>query len=120
MSSARRHRKAGRPRAGAARNRQLDLFVAEPETPLIGLRVKLDRPVDRDRPCCSNICSIGPGKGPHAGELICGDCAQHRGWLSKTTAHWIEDVIARFGAPSVPIVVRSSHTYEEEAPTQTN
>jgi hypothetical protein len=83
---------------------------------LIGLRVKLDRPVDRERPCCSNICTIGAGKGPHAGELTCSDCGQHRGWLSKSTARWIESVIARFGAPTTPIVVRKSYTYEEEAP----
>jgi hypothetical protein len=66
-------------------NRQLDMFVAEPETPLIGLRVKLDRPVDRDRPCCRNFCTISFSKGPHAGELICADCGQHRGWISKAT-----------------------------------
>jgi hypothetical protein len=83
---------------------------------LIGLKVKLDRPVDRARPCCENICTIGAGKGPHAGELICADCGQHRGWLSKSTARWIESVITRFGAPNTPIVVRKSHTYEEEAP----
>jgi hypothetical protein len=99
-------------------NRQLDLFLAEPQTPLAGLRVKLDRPADHDRPCCRNICSIGPGKGPHAGQLICIDCSQHRGWLSKTTAHWIEDVISWFGAPTTPIVVRRSHIYKDEVPGQ--
>jgi hypothetical protein len=97
-------------------NLQLDMLAAaEPKKPLVGLCVKLDRPVDRDRPCCRSICTIGPGKGPHAGELICADCGQHRGWLSKPTAHWIESVIARFGAPTTPIVVRA-HTYEEEVP----
>jgi hypothetical protein len=86
------------------------------ETTLIGLKVKLDRPVDRERPCCRNICTIAAGKGPHAGALVCADCGQHRGWLSKPTAQWIEHVVARFGAPTTPIVVRKSHTYEEEAP----
>jgi hypothetical protein len=81
---------------------------------LVGLRVKLDRPVDRERPCCLNICTIGAARGPHAGELICAGCGQHRGWLSKSTA--IEHVVTRFGAPTTPIVVRKSHTYEEEAP----
>ena len=98
--------------------RQLNFFAAEPASPLTGLRIKLDRPVDRDRRCCRNICTIGPGKGPHAGELTCTDCGQHRGWLSKTTAHWIEDVISRFGAPTTPIVVRKAHIFEEEAPAQ--
>jgi hypothetical protein len=85
-----------------------------PASPLLGLRVRLDRPVDRDKPCCRNICIIGPAKGPHAGELHCADCGEHRGWLSQTIAQWIEDVVTRFGAPTTPIVMRKSHSYEEE------
>ena len=65
-----------------------------------------------------NICIIGDARGPHAGELICANCGQHRGWLSKTTAAWIENVITRFGAPTTPIVVRKAHTFEEEAPPE--
>ena len=83
---------------------------------LVGLTVKLDRPADRERPCCRNVCTIKPARGPHAGELTCTGCGQPRGWLSKTTAQWIEGVITRFGAPATPIIVRKSHTYEEEAP----
>jgi hypothetical protein len=90
-----------------------DLFGAPT---LIGVRMKLDRPIDRERPCCLNVCTIGPASGPHAGELVCTGCGQHRGWLSKSTAAWIESIITRFGAPTTPIVVRKSHTYEEEAP----
>jgi hypothetical protein len=90
-----------------------DLFDAPT---LIGLKVKLDRPIDRERPCCLNICTIGAARGPHAGELRCVDCGQHRGWLSKPTAQWIETVATRFGAPTTPIVVRKAHTFEEEAP----
>jgi hypothetical protein len=89
-----------------------DLFGAPA---LIGLKVRLDRPVDRERPCCRNICTIGAARGPHAGELICADCGQHRGWLSKPTAQWIEHVVTRFGAPEV-ITVRKAHTFQEEAP----
>jgi hypothetical protein len=91
-------------------------FMERGNDPLIGLKIKLDRPIDRDRPCCRNICIIAAGKGPHAGELHCADCGQHRGWLSKPTAHWIEHIATRFGAPSTPIIVRKSHTFEEEAP----
>jgi hypothetical protein len=98
-------------------NRQLYLFVAEPEWSLAGLRVKMERPIDRGRPCCRNFCTIAPANEPHAGDLICADCGLHRGWLSKTTARWIESVIERFGAPTTPIVVRA-HTYEEEVPAQ--
>ena len=88
-------------------------------TQLTGLKFKLDRPVDKERRCCRNVCVIDPGKGPHAGALRCADCGQHRGWLSKSTAQWIEHVATRFGAPgapTTPIVVRKAHTFEEEAP----
>jgi len=99
---------------------EADLFgLTAPSTSIIGLKVRLDRPVDRDQPCCRNICSIGPGKGPHAAELRCADCGHHRGWLSKLTADWIGDVAARFGAPTTPIIVRKAHVYQQgEAPTQ--
>jgi len=90
-----------------------DLFGAPT---LIGVRVKLDRPIDRERPCCLNVCTIGPARGLHAGEFTCANCGQHRGWLSKSTARWIESVVSRFGAPTTPIIVRKSHTYEEGAP----
>jgi len=81
---------------------------------LTGLKVKLDRPVDRERPCCRNVCNIGPGKGPHAGELLCSGCGRHRGWLSKETAKWIAAVVSKFGAPTAPMIVRKAHTLEEE------
>jgi hypothetical protein len=84
---------------------------------LIGLKIRLDRAGDRERPCCRNICTITADK-----ELLCSDCGQHRGRLSQSTAQWIEHVATRFGAPTTPIVVRKAHTYpEEEAPpTDTN
>jgi hypothetical protein len=92
---------------------------AQPDS-LIRLKVKFDRPVDREHPCCRNVCIIGAGKGPHTGELRCADCGRHRGWLSKSTAQWIESVVTRFGAPTTPIVVRKSHTCEEETPPTEN
>jgi hypothetical protein len=81
---------------------------------LIGLRVKLDRPIDKERPCCRNFCIIGPARGPHAGELSCADCSQHRGWLSKPTAQWLKTVVKKFGAPTSPIIIRKSHLYQED------
>jgi hypothetical protein len=88
---------------------------------LIGTKIKLDRPTDRERPCCRNVCIISASGEPHAGKLNCADCGRDRGWLSKTTAQWIESVMSRFGAPATPIIVRKSHTYQEEAPdTDTN
>jgi hypothetical protein len=41
---------------------------------LLGLHIKLDRPIDRERPCCRNICTIGPGKHPRIGILRCAYC----------------------------------------------
>jgi hypothetical protein len=88
---------------------------------LLGLKVKLDRPIDHDRPCCNNICTIAAAEAPHAGILHCAGCGQRRGWLSTLTARWIETVVLRFGAPTTPIVVRKSHTDQEEEPsTETN
>jgi hypothetical protein len=87
-----------------------DLFS---EPTLVGLKVRLARPVDIENPCCENICTILPGQGPHAGELVCTDCHRHRGWLSKTTADWLMGVVSKFGAPDSPIVVRRARTYKE-------
>jgi hypothetical protein len=88
------------------RARQLDLFVAEPASRLIGIRVKLDRPIDREQPCCRNMCIVGPPRGPHSGELTCADCGQHRGWLDKVTGSWLENLIEQSGMPNSPIMIR--------------
>jgi hypothetical protein len=84
---------------------------------LVGLKIRLDRPVDREHPCCRNVCTIGAGRGPHPGELICTDCGQHRGWLSKSTAQWISTVVARFGTPTTPIVVRKQEEQTKCSPS---
>jgi hypothetical protein len=84
---------------------------------VVGLKVRLDRPIDRDHPCCRNICIIGPAEEPYGGALHCADCGRGRGWISKTSAQWIEQVGKRFGAPrDTPIVVRRAHTYVGERP----
>jgi hypothetical protein len=92
---------------------QLDMFGAAPvdEGNLIGLKVKLDRPIDHERPCCRNLCIIGAGN-----EISCADCGQQRGRFSPATAQWIASIATRFGALTTPIVVRKAHTYEEEVP----
>jgi hypothetical protein len=92
---------------------QFDMFGTPPsDNSLAGLTVKLDRPIDRERPCCRNLCTIATGKGPHAYALHCTGCGLHRGWLSKPTAEWIEHVVTRFGAPTTPIVISKAHTFE--------
>jgi hypothetical protein len=83
-------------------------------TTLIGLRVQLDRPIDRAKPCCRNLCTLAPGKGPHAYQLVCEDCGAFRGWMSRSTANWITHVVERCGKPPTPIVVRkSTHPHDE-------
>jgi hypothetical protein len=64
--------------------------------------------IERQKACCSqaDIATIGRGAGPHFAELTCASCGRHRGWLSKSTAQWIENVINKFGAPDTPIVLR--------------
>jgi hypothetical protein len=87
---------------------------------LIGLRVKLARPIDQKKPCCRNLAIIGAGSGPHAGEFRCVDCNRHRGWLSQSTASWISEVVNRFGAPTTPIVVRPSSLDQGGAKPENN
>jgi hypothetical protein len=70
--------------------------------------VRLERDCDRDLPCHDNLAVIGPPKGPHAGELRCAQCDQHRGWLPKQTLDFLNTTAARFGAPSEPIVLRAT------------
>jgi hypothetical protein len=90
-----------------------DLFAntasrPEPQSSVIGTRVKLDRTIDRAKPCCENIAVIHPGKAQHAGELRCADCGAHRGWLPQQVHAFIQETAARFGAPTEPIVLRDS------------
>lgn len=80
---------------------------------LVGVRVLLDRPIDRERPCHQNICVIKLGKAMHAGALHCASCGQFRGWLSKATGDFIKRTIEHFGKLDAPIVVRKAHTFEE-------
>jgi hypothetical protein len=70
---------------------------------IAGLKIKLDRLVDRKRPCCKNICIITAG-----GEPVCADCGQHRGWFSEKTTRWIEHIATRFGAPETITVHRDA------------
>ena len=54
----------------------------------------------------SALSLIGPGRGPHAAEMRCKNCEQHRGWLSRETHRFIAETISRFGCPTTPIKVR--------------
>jgi hypothetical protein len=91
--------------------------IAFDATPIIGLRVKLDRPADRQRPCCRNIAVIEACDHPrHAAALRCVDCGQLRDWLSSATAKWVAHITKRFGAPPM-VTVRPATITTEEATT---
>jgi hypothetical protein len=72
---------------------------------VVGLKVKLD--IDRDRPCCRNVCIVSAGKEPNARALHCAD--RDRGRLSKPTPQWIEHVVTRYDARIV--LTRSSFAF---------
>ena len=70
---------------------------------LLGLRVKL--PTDCN--CGDDTAIIGHGNGKHPATLKCRDCGSGRGAISEFTAHFIESVAARYGAPTA-IIIRAS------------
>jgi hypothetical protein len=74
--------------------------------PAIGLTVKLDRDIDRQRPCHNNLAVIHAGKPPHAGELRCATCGAHPGWASRTMLDFINETARRFGAPAQLLIWR--------------
>jgi hypothetical protein len=82
-----------------------DLFGLVSAPPM---RVRLDRSIDRDQPCCDNVATIHAGKPPHAGELRCSACDAHRGWLRQEALNFLKTTAARFGAPSEPLILRNS------------
>src|SRR5262245_32216781 len=73
--------------------------------PVIGIRVRLDRHVDRLHGCHDNIALILPGRGPHAAQLRCAQCNRHRGWLAQTTFNFISETVRVFGVPSEPFTL---------------
>ncbi|WFU37595.1 hypothetical protein QA640_24315 [Bradyrhizobium sp. CB82] len=88
---------------------------AQSSLPLIALVIKLDRLIDRERPCCDNVAVIG-SDAKHNASLVCAACGSHRGWLSTPAITFILETLQRFGRPTEPIVLRSSFAPE---PTNT-
>ena len=68
--------------------------------------VRLDRRTDREKPCCENLATLRPGKGPHGAELRCAGCGRHRGWLPKEATEFMKSVERKFGASTDPITLR--------------
>ena len=73
----------------------------EPQSAAIGMVVRLDRDIDRQRPCHDNVVIIQPGKAPHAGELRCATCSAHRGWAPKAMLDFVSETTKRFGASQI-------------------
>ena len=69
--------------------------------------VRLERHADQTKPCCENLATIHPGKGPHAAELKCSVCGLHRGWLPQQALDFVKTVEATIGAQD-PIVLRTN------------
>ena len=74
--------------------------------PPIGLRLILDRTIDRIRPCCDNIATVDHGRAHHSAGLRCSRCGCHRGWLRREALKFLTDLSQRFGAPAELIVLR--------------
>jgi hypothetical protein len=93
---------------------QLAMFATEPaSSPLIGPTIKLDRPADRERPCCDNLVTIGSSKGMHYASLTCACCGRHRGWLPATAVTFISQAAQHFGSTAEPIVLRTPSPKKE-------
>ena len=65
-------------------------------SPLVGLKLKLERKTDIKDACCAGFGIVHAGKGPHAAELRCSGCGKHKGWLDKLTVNRLLDVLAHF------------------------
>ena len=74
--------------------------------PPVGLRVKLDRTIDRLRPCHDNIATVDHGRAHHCAGLRCCQCGRHRGWLPREGFQFLADLTQRFGASAEPIILR--------------
>jgi hypothetical protein len=78
-------------------------------TDLLGLPIKLERTIDVPCAVCGETAVVvGAGVGPHTASLRCLRCDRHRGWLPKTVADFLTDLIVRFGRPAEPITIRNS------------
>jgi len=61
-------------------------------------KVRLHRPCEK---CDGRIGMVGPGKGPHAGELRCQRCLTHSRWITERERQIIKRVSSSPHAPEV-------------------
>jgi hypothetical protein len=69
---------------------QEQMFDAPTASLINGMRLKLERKIDLQKPCFRNMAIVHAGKGPHAAELRCAKCGSHRGWLPKEAVTWLQ------------------------------
>ena len=65
-------------------------------SPLVGMKLKLERKMDLKDACCTGFGIVHAGKGPHAAKLRCSGCGKHKGWLDRLTVNRLLDVLAHF------------------------
>jgi hypothetical protein len=82
---------------------QHELFGHTNSDPLIGLKVQLPRGEHRH----GDVCELHPGRAMHAYALKCPMCGEHRGWLPKDAVPFLKKILASFGRPTAPIVLRN-------------
>jgi hypothetical protein len=83
---------------------QPDLFGRTNSDPLLGLQVR----IDHNDHCHDDVAELHPGTHQHAYALRCAVCGRHRGWLPRASVPFLEKVLASFGKPTTPIVLRNS------------
>jgi hypothetical protein len=69
---------------------------------IIGIEVQLPHHCE----CGHGLFHIGPGRGAHRASLRCTRCGRYCGWLSSESANFLTTVVARFGMPTAPVLVR--------------
>jgi hypothetical protein len=85
-------------------------------TPLVGLRVRLQRTIDVPCGACGEtVVVISHGTGPHVASLHCAACDRHRGWLPKTITEFLLTAISQFGWPPEAITIRNSEFAQANA-----
>lgn len=83
---------------------QPDLFSYVNPDPLVGLLVQLPSGGHEH----GTVVELRPGTKIHAYALRCPVCDVHRGWLPKAAVPFLQKILASFGRPTTPIVLRDS------------
>jgi hypothetical protein len=86
---------------------QPDLFGASTD-PIVGIEVRLQRSCE----CGREIFTMGHGSGPHRASLRCTQCGRHGGWVSHKSGQFLEKIVASFGKPTTPIVIRARNAQD--------